>query len=194
MAGDNTSMRSITREGFTNHGATAAKGDGMSAQASETGAGDSRRCWKNWGMNQLHHVGLARVTWAWWLARRKLSQQPESPKSQLVMGRGLRGIQVEKEAKIFTKQDLDCFGVLHNNAAVISLSIADCDVKHMFIDWGSVENIIHKRVLKQMEMINIIIPNIKMLADFNMPSEMTWGEVNCTRTPKGYWTLRCVTA
>lgn len=37
MAGDNTSMRSITREGFTNHGATAAKGDGMSAQASETG-------------------------------------------------------------------------------------------------------------------------------------------------------------
>nr|XP_009590840.1 uncharacterized protein LOC104087950 [Nicotiana tomentosiformis] len=77
----------------------------------------------------------------------------------------------------FTEEDADGLLLLHNDAMVISLNILDFKIKRVLVDLGSSANIIQWRVLEQAKLTESIIPATKLLAEFNLASVTTRGEI-----------------
>ncbi|XP_060190734.1 uncharacterized protein LOC132620012 [Lycium barbarum] len=65
----------------------------------------------------------------------------------------------------------------HNDGLVITLRILDTDIKRVFVDQGSVANIINIRVIEEMKLTNKIIHKSIMLTGFNNSTERTLGEI-----------------
>ncbi|XP_075091803.1 uncharacterized protein LOC142171969 [Nicotiana tabacum] len=60
---------------------------------------------------------------------------------------------------------------------VISLNVLDFKIKRVLVDLGSSANIIQWRVLEQAKLTGSIIPATKLLAEFNLASVTTRGEI-----------------
>ncbi|XP_070004983.1 uncharacterized protein [Nicotiana sylvestris] len=78
---------------------------------------------------------------------------------------------------IFDKSDTDGLSFPHYNALVITLRIADSDVKRIMVDDGSNTCIVHLQVLMQMRLEDKIIPCCITLTGFNNSVERTFGEI-----------------
>ncbi|XP_070002829.1 uncharacterized protein [Nicotiana sylvestris] len=78
---------------------------------------------------------------------------------------------------IFDKSDADGLSFPHYDALVITLRIADTDVKRIMVDDGSGACIVHPRVLMQMRLEDKIIPRCITLTGFNNAVERTFGEI-----------------
>ncbi|XP_070013199.1 uncharacterized protein [Nicotiana sylvestris] len=78
---------------------------------------------------------------------------------------------------IFDKSDTNGLSFPHYNALVITLRIADTDVKRIMVDDGSGRCIVHPRVLMQMRLENKIIPLCITLMGFNNAVEWISGEI-----------------
>ncbi|XP_070032806.1 uncharacterized protein [Nicotiana tomentosiformis] len=77
----------------------------------------------------------------------------------------------------FTEEEADGLMLPHNDALVISLNMLDFKIKRVLVDPGNSANIIQWRVLKQAKLSRSIIPATKLLAEFNLASMTTWGEI-----------------
>nr|XP_016493248.1 PREDICTED: uncharacterized protein LOC107812618 [Nicotiana tabacum] len=82
-----------------------------------------------------------------------------------------------KDSIIFEKSDADDLSFPHYDALVITLHIADTDVKRIMVEDGSGLCIIHRRVLMQMRLEDRIIPCCITLTGFNNVVERTSGEI-----------------
>ncbi|XP_075101699.1 uncharacterized protein LOC142177131 [Nicotiana tabacum] len=82
-----------------------------------------------------------------------------------------------EDSVIFDKSDTDGLYFLHYDALVITLRIADTDVKRIMVDDGSSACIIHPRVLIQMRLRDKIIQRCITLTSFNNAVERTSGEI-----------------
>ncbi|XP_019251143.1 PREDICTED: uncharacterized protein LOC109230065 [Nicotiana attenuata] len=77
----------------------------------------------------------------------------------------------------FEKSDTNGLSFPHYDALVITLRIADTDVKRIMVDDGSSTCIIHPRVLMQMKLEDKIISHCITLTGFNNAVELTSGEI-----------------
>ncbi|XP_070028677.1 uncharacterized protein [Nicotiana sylvestris] len=82
-----------------------------------------------------------------------------------------------EDSIIFDKSDADGLSFPHYDALVITLRIADIDVKQIMVDDGSSACIVHPRVLMQMRLEDKIIPRCITLTGFNNAVERTSGEI-----------------
>ncbi|XP_009630485.1 uncharacterized protein [Nicotiana tomentosiformis] len=78
---------------------------------------------------------------------------------------------------IFDESDADDLTFPQNDALVITLHILDTDVKHIMVDDGSGECIIHPRVLIQMKLEDKIVSLCITLTGFNNAIERTSEEI-----------------
>ncbi|XP_019240846.1 PREDICTED: uncharacterized protein LOC109220838 [Nicotiana attenuata] len=78
----------------------------------------------------------------------------------------------------FNKSDVDGLSFPHYDALVITLRIADTDVKRIMVDDESDMCIIHPRVLTQMRLEDKVIPRCITLTGFNNAVERTSGEIS----------------
>ncbi|XP_070010102.1 uncharacterized protein [Nicotiana sylvestris] len=78
---------------------------------------------------------------------------------------------------IFDKSDNDGLCFPHYDALVITLRIADTDVKRIMVDDGSGACIVHPRVLMQMRLEDKLILRCITLMGFNNAVERTSGEI-----------------
>ncbi|XP_060183109.1 uncharacterized protein LOC132613071 [Lycium barbarum] len=65
----------------------------------------------------------------------------------------------------------------HNDALVISVLVNKFKIKRVLIDPRSSANIIRRRVIEQLGLLNQIMPAIRVLNGFNMACETTKGEI-----------------
>ncbi|XP_070007666.1 uncharacterized protein [Nicotiana sylvestris] len=72
-----------------------------------------------------------------------------------------------EDSIIFDKSDTNGLSFPHYDALVITLCIADTDVKRIMVDDGNGVCIIHPRVLVQMRLKDKIVPRCITLTDFN---------------------------
>ncbi|XP_016489770.1 uncharacterized protein LOC107809624 [Nicotiana tabacum] len=77
----------------------------------------------------------------------------------------------------FTEEDADRLLLPYNDALVISINALYFKIKRVLVDPGSSANIIQWRVLEQVKLTGSIIPTIKLLAEFNLTSVITRGEI-----------------
>ncbi|XP_070029843.1 uncharacterized protein [Nicotiana sylvestris] len=82
-----------------------------------------------------------------------------------------------EDSIIFDKSVTDVLSFSHYDALVITLRIADTDVKRIMVDDGSNECIVHPRVLMQMRLEDKIILHCITLTGFNNVVERTSGEI-----------------
>ncbi|XP_009783872.1 uncharacterized protein [Nicotiana sylvestris] len=82
-----------------------------------------------------------------------------------------------EDSIIFDKSDFDDLSFPHYDDLVITLCIADTDVKRIMVDDSSSACIIHPRVLVQMRLEDKIIPCCIMLTGFNNAVEQTLGKI-----------------
>ncbi|XP_019252876.1 PREDICTED: uncharacterized protein LOC109231689 [Nicotiana attenuata] len=82
-----------------------------------------------------------------------------------------------EDSIIFEKSDADGLSLPHYDALVITLRIADTDVKRIMADDGSGACIIHPRVLMRMKLEDKIITHCITLTGFNNAVERTSGEI-----------------
>nr|XP_009777834.1 PREDICTED: uncharacterized protein LOC104227308 [Nicotiana sylvestris]XP_016455973.1 PREDICTED: uncharacterized protein LOC107779983 [Nicotiana tabacum] len=82
-----------------------------------------------------------------------------------------------EDSIVFDKLDTDGLSFPHYDALVITLRIADTDVKRIMVDGGSSACIIHPLVLAQMGLEGKIIPHCITLTGFNNAVEQTSGEL-----------------
>ncbi|XP_016464879.1 uncharacterized protein LOC107787786 [Nicotiana tabacum] len=82
-----------------------------------------------------------------------------------------------EDSIIFGKSDADSLSFPHYDALVITLRIADTDVKRIMVDDGSGACIIHPRVLVQMRLEDKIIPRCITPTSFNNAVERTSREI-----------------
>ncbi|XP_075074888.1 uncharacterized protein LOC107777974 [Nicotiana tabacum] len=82
-----------------------------------------------------------------------------------------------EDSIVFDKSDTDSLSFPHYDALVITLCIADTDVKRIMVDDGSGACIIHPLVLVQMRLEDKIIPRCITLTGFNNAVERTSGEI-----------------
>nr|XP_009758160.1 PREDICTED: uncharacterized protein LOC104210894 [Nicotiana sylvestris] len=78
---------------------------------------------------------------------------------------------------IFDKSDADGLSLPHYVALVITLRIADTDVKRIMVDDGRGVCTVHLRVLMQMRLEDKIVPHFITLTGFNNVVERTSGEI-----------------
>lgn len=76
---------------------------------------------------------------------------------------------------IFAYKNCDGLAFSHNDVLVISFYILAFIIKCVLIDLGSSANILQLRILEEKQLTDKINPAIKLLASFNMSSELTWG-------------------
>ncbi|XP_019241736.1 PREDICTED: uncharacterized protein LOC109221736 [Nicotiana attenuata] len=77
----------------------------------------------------------------------------------------------------FEKSDADGLSFPYYDALVITLRIADTDVKRIMVDDGSGACIVHPRDLMRMKLEEKIIPRCITLTSFNNAVERTSGEI-----------------
>ncbi|XP_070034988.1 uncharacterized protein [Nicotiana tomentosiformis] len=77
----------------------------------------------------------------------------------------------------FTEEDVDRLLLPHNDALVISLNMLDFKIKTVLVDPRSSANIVQWRVLEQAKLTGSIILTTKLLAEFNLASVTTRGEI-----------------
>ncbi|XP_070014279.1 uncharacterized protein [Nicotiana sylvestris] len=82
-----------------------------------------------------------------------------------------------EDSIIFDKSDTDGLSFPHYDALVITLRIADTDVKRIMVDDGSGACIVHPLVLVQMRLEDKIIPRCITVTSFNNAVERTSGEI-----------------
>ncbi|XP_070022259.1 uncharacterized protein [Nicotiana sylvestris] len=82
-----------------------------------------------------------------------------------------------EESIIFDKSDTDGLSFPHYDALVITLRIADADVKRIMVDDGSDACIVHPCVLMQIRLEDKIIPRCITLTDFSNAVERISGEI-----------------
>ncbi|XP_070020875.1 uncharacterized protein [Nicotiana sylvestris] len=82
-----------------------------------------------------------------------------------------------EDSIIFEKSYVDGLSFPYYDALVITLRIADTDVKRIMVDDGSITYIIHPRDLMQMRLKDKIIPRCITLTGFNNVVEWTSGEI-----------------
>nr|XP_016486228.1 PREDICTED: uncharacterized protein LOC107806572 [Nicotiana tabacum] len=82
-----------------------------------------------------------------------------------------------KDSIIFDKSDTDDLSFPHYDALVITLCIADTNLKRIMVDDGSGACIVHPRVLVQTKLEDKIIPHFTTLTGFNNAVERTSGEI-----------------
>nr|XP_009762085.1 PREDICTED: uncharacterized protein LOC104214153 [Nicotiana sylvestris] len=82
-----------------------------------------------------------------------------------------------EDSIIFDKSDADGLSFHHYDVLVITLCIADTDVKRIMVDDGSGSCIIHPRVLVQMRLEYKLIPHCITLISFNNAVERISGEI-----------------
>nr|XP_009797294.1 PREDICTED: uncharacterized protein LOC104243746 [Nicotiana sylvestris]XP_016497757.1 PREDICTED: uncharacterized protein LOC107816547 [Nicotiana tabacum] len=82
-----------------------------------------------------------------------------------------------EDSIIFDKSDTDCLSFHHYDALVITLRIANTDVKRIMVDDGGGTCIVHPRVLMQMRLEDKIIPHCITLTGFDNAIEQTSGEI-----------------
>ncbi|XP_019248587.1 PREDICTED: uncharacterized protein LOC109227849 [Nicotiana attenuata] len=82
-----------------------------------------------------------------------------------------------EDSIIFDKSDTNGLSLPHYDALVITLRVADTDVKRIMVDGGSGACIIHPRVLIQMRLEDKIIPHCITLTGFNNAAERTSREI-----------------
>ncbi|XP_019238379.1 PREDICTED: uncharacterized protein LOC109218466 [Nicotiana attenuata] len=82
-----------------------------------------------------------------------------------------------EDSIIIEKSNTDGLSFPHYDALVITLRIADTDVKRIMVDDGSSACIIHPRVLMRMKLEDKIIPRCITLTGFNNAVERTSGEI-----------------
>nr|XP_016491622.1 PREDICTED: uncharacterized protein LOC107811248 [Nicotiana tabacum] len=82
-----------------------------------------------------------------------------------------------EDSTIFDKSDTNSLSFPHYDALVITLRIADTNVKRIMVDDGSITCIIHPRVLIQMRLKDKIISRCIILTGFNNAVERTFGEI-----------------
>nr|XP_009788328.1 PREDICTED: uncharacterized protein LOC104236147 [Nicotiana sylvestris] len=82
-----------------------------------------------------------------------------------------------EDSIIFDKSDTNGLYFPHYDALVITLRIADIDVKRIMVDDRSGMCIIHPRVLVQMRLEDKIVPRCITLMGFNNAVERTFGEI-----------------
>ncbi|XP_075097801.1 uncharacterized protein LOC142175129 [Nicotiana tabacum] len=82
-----------------------------------------------------------------------------------------------EDSNIFDKSDVDGLSFPHYDALVITLRIADTNVKRIMVDDGSGACIVHLRVLMQMRLEDKIILRCIKLTGFNNAVERTSGEI-----------------
>ncbi|XP_070029946.1 uncharacterized protein [Nicotiana sylvestris] len=90
---------------------------------------------------------------------------------------GHKRYDVLEDSIIFDKSDTDGLSFPHYDALVITLRIADTDVKRIMVDDGSGTCIVHPRVLMQMRLEGKIIPRCIPLTGFNNAIERKSGEI-----------------
>ncbi|XP_060202189.1 uncharacterized protein LOC132630649 [Lycium barbarum] len=77
----------------------------------------------------------------------------------------------------FSDEDAEGIVQPHNDALVISVLINKTHVKRILIDPSSSANIIRWKVVKQLGLLDQIIPTARVLNRFNMACETTKGEI-----------------
>ncbi|XP_016479995.2 uncharacterized protein LOC107801221 [Nicotiana tabacum] len=82
-----------------------------------------------------------------------------------------------EDSIIFDKLDADGLSFPYYDALVITLRIADTDVKRIMVDDGSSACIVHPRVLMQIRLEDKIVPHCITLTGFNNAVEQTFGEI-----------------
>ncbi|XP_009797830.2 uncharacterized protein [Nicotiana sylvestris] len=82
-----------------------------------------------------------------------------------------------EDSTIFDKSDTNGLSFPHYDALVITLRIADTNVKRIMVDDGSITCIIHPRVLIQMRLKDKIISRCIILTGFNNAVERKFGEI-----------------
>nr|XP_016479995.1 PREDICTED: uncharacterized protein LOC107801221 [Nicotiana tabacum] len=82
-----------------------------------------------------------------------------------------------EDSIIFDKLDADGLSFPYYDALVITLRIADTDVKRIMVDDGSIACIVHSRVLMQIRLEDKIVPHCITLTGFNNAVEQTFGEI-----------------
>ncbi|XP_019266047.1 PREDICTED: uncharacterized protein LOC109243561 [Nicotiana attenuata] len=82
-----------------------------------------------------------------------------------------------EDSIIFDKSDANGLSFPHYDALVITLRIADTDVKRIMVDDGSGACIIYPRVISQMRLEDKTIPRCITLTGFNNAVERTSGEI-----------------
>nr|XP_016450088.1 PREDICTED: uncharacterized protein LOC107774938 [Nicotiana tabacum] len=82
-----------------------------------------------------------------------------------------------EDSIVFDKLDASGLSFPHYDTLVITLRIANTDVKRIMVDDGNGVCIIHPRVLTQMRLKDKIIPRCITLTGFNNAVERTSGEI-----------------
>ncbi|XP_070014023.1 uncharacterized protein [Nicotiana sylvestris] len=77
----------------------------------------------------------------------------------------------------FIEEDIEALSQPHNDALVISILLNKVQVKRVLMDPGSLANIIRSRVVKQLGLLDQIIPASRVLNGFNMARETMNGEI-----------------
>lgn len=70
---------------------------------------------------------------------------------------------------------MDCLEESHNGTLVFSLRITGCYLNHILIDTRKLIDIVHKRVLKPMDLTEKVL-DTKVLDKFHMLSKITKGD------------------
>ncbi|XP_019232039.1 PREDICTED: uncharacterized protein LOC109212811 [Nicotiana attenuata] len=76
-----------------------------------------------------------------------------------------------------TEEDADGLLLPHNDALVISLNVLDFKIKRVIVNPESSANIMQWRVLEQAKLTGSIISATKLLAEFNLASVTSRGEI-----------------
>ncbi|XP_070030092.1 uncharacterized protein [Nicotiana sylvestris] len=82
-----------------------------------------------------------------------------------------------EDALTFSEEDIEALSQPDNDALVISILLNKVQVKRVLVDLGSLANIIRSRVVKQLGLLDRIIPVSRVLNGFNMASKRTKGEI-----------------
>jgi len=84
---------------------------------------------------------------------------------------------IPEDALTFSEEDIEALSQPHNDALVISFLVNSFQIKRVLVDPGSSANITRSRGIKQLGLLNQIVPATRVLNGFNMASETTKGEI-----------------
>ncbi|XP_060210712.1 uncharacterized protein LOC132637675 [Lycium barbarum] len=87
---------------------------------------------------------------------------------------------IQKRAITFTDEDAKDITSSHNDALVISIMINYFRVKNVWVDPGSLTNVIQWRVIEQLAMMGELTPSARILRRFYKASKTTKGEIMLT--------------
>nr|XP_016453460.1 PREDICTED: uncharacterized protein LOC107777827 [Nicotiana tabacum] len=100
-----------------------------------------------------------------------------SKKAKVSVTHSKRLREVAEDNITFTEEDVDELLLSHDDTLVISLNVLDFNIKRVLVDLGSSDSIIQWRVLEQAKLTGSIIQATKLIAEFNLASVTTLGEI-----------------